>query len=277
MAAVYLAEAWFQLGDFDAAGKYLATGRDADHEIGRAFWFADALQHCPLSRAALSRDDGPSGATRLVMGSSSVVGVETLGDGYGVFAGGESICARLKVVELLACVALHPQGIERNRLQQRLLPDSDRRRGGNHFRQIVHQMRKSTGIVLDRLPGDRLALPEQPTIVVSDMEFQRLIDFPRDDGAEGLVAVRRAVDLCRGRYLGESEVDWAEERRHQLDCSSGAWDVAIEGDAAMDSMREPLLREILLRHRRRRVYRMLMQIEHQRGFSSTDSAVLACP
>lgn len=269
MAAVYLAEAWFQLGDFDAAGKYLATGRDADHEIGRAFWFADALQHCPLSRAALSRDDGPSGATRLVMGSSSVIGVETLGDGYGVFAGGESICARLKVVELLACVALHPQGIERNRLQQRLLPDSDRRRGGNHFRQIVHQMRKSTGIVLDRLPGDRLALPEQPTIVVSDMEFQRLIDFPRDDGAEGLVAVRRAVDLYRGRYLVESELDWAEERRHQLDLlfEDAAWDVAVEAmqrdelDAASHYCEEILLRNPY----REEVYRMLMQIEHQRG------------
>ena len=65
---------------------------------------------------------------------------------------------RTKILELVACLSLHPRGIDRFELQRRLFPEADQRSGGNHFRQIAHKLRHTTNVNLER-KGNLILVP----------------------------------------------------------------------------------------------------------------------
>jgi DNA-binding SARP family transcriptional activator len=124
---------------------------------------------------------------------------------------------RTKILELVACLALHPRGIDRFELQRRLLPDADQRSGGNHFRQIVHKLRRSTGVNLNRR-GNLVMLPETMAFVANDIESERMLATAgASSGPERRARLEAGLELAPGRYLDGSSLPWVEERRNYLD------------------------------------------------------------
>lgn len=124
---------------------------------------------------------------------------------------------RLKMLELVGYLSLHPGGIDRNVLQQQLFPKSDQRRGGNHFRQITHKLRAATGISLARFGGTKVTWPPNVTVDTADLEFERLLGSGGAEAGEDRIdTLRRAVAMS-GTYLERSDLPWADERRYQLD------------------------------------------------------------
>ena len=119
----------------------------------------------------------------------------------------------------MACLlAARPEGIRREDAQIHLFPESDRQRGGNYFRQVVHQLRKSTGLTLQRLPGSRIAFSADVRVDAADIRFERLLaEASGTAGEERLARLRNALELPVGPYLLESDLEWVSQRRFQLD------------------------------------------------------------
>jgi two-component SAPR family response regulator len=125
---------------------------------------------------------------------------------------------RIKIIELLALLVLHPDGIDRARLHEALFPDATLRNGGNHFRQISFKFRQITGLSLDRRDGNLIGLPADTIVDASDVRFEELLrtaSWATD--AERVLRLQSALDLVTGPYLGGSNLIWAEERRHHLE------------------------------------------------------------
>jgi DNA-binding SARP family transcriptional activator len=103
------------------------------------------------------------------------------------------------VLELVAYLtAHHADGVLRDQINLHLFPESDRRRGSNHFRQIVHQLRKTTGLTL--LLGTHGHLRWDPTIVPLslDANLERgIIEAGRLVGPEWVSARRFALDVMK--------------------------------------------------------------------------------
>jgi DNA-binding SARP family transcriptional activator len=125
---------------------------------------------------------------------------------------------RLKVLELAAHLALHPDGVDRNRLQEALFPDADQRRGGNYFRQVVHKLRQATGFGLARSAKGLVCWPSEVHVDAMDVRFERALNEAATlGGRDKLHRLQQAVDLATGPYLRESELEWAEARRFELE------------------------------------------------------------
>jgi len=123
---------------------------------------------------------------------------------------------RTKILELVAAVALHPHGINRSQLQERLFPEADQRNGGNHFRQIAHKLRHSTGVILERR-NTLVLFPSSVTLVADDIESERLLAAANSAGGEDRIEkLRTALSLPTGLYLEGSTLPWVEERRNYL-------------------------------------------------------------
>jgi len=124
---------------------------------------------------------------------------------------------RTKILELVACLALHPNGIDRFELQQRLFPEADQRSGGNHFRQIAHKLRHGTDVALER-HGNLVQLPRTLTFHANDIESERLlVAASAATGQERKQRLLAGLELVHGPYLESSTLVWVEERRNYLD------------------------------------------------------------
>uniref|UniRef100_UPI001C68C143 AfsR/SARP family transcriptional regulator n=1 Tax=Pseudonocardia pini TaxID=2758030 RepID=UPI001C68C143 len=132
-------------------------------------------------------------------------------------AGVEAPIRRLKLVELAVDLANHPGGLPRAVLQDRLFPEADRRRSGNHFRQVLFKLRELTGLSPDRLDQDRIMLP--PGQVVSDDRLfeERLATGRGRAPGESRAVLKSALDLVTGPFLPSSDLEWVADRRHYLD------------------------------------------------------------
>ena len=124
---------------------------------------------------------------------------------------------RLKLLELVACMSLHPNGVDRNQLQQKLFPDSDQRRGGNHFRQITHKLRAATGVSLTRFGGSKVTWPANVIVDTADLEFERLARPGTEMVGQKRTASLHEAAILSGSYLERSDLAWADERRYELD------------------------------------------------------------
>ena len=125
---------------------------------------------------------------------------------------------RIKVIELMALLVLHPDGIDRARLHPALFPEATLRNGGNHFRQIAFKFRQITGLSLDRRDGNMVGLPADTIVDAADVRFEELLrtaSWVTD--SERVLRLQSALELVHGPYLAGSNLDWAEERRNHLE------------------------------------------------------------
>jgi LuxR family maltose regulon positive regulatory protein len=233
LAAASLAEAEFRRGDLEA------SHRAADLAYHTAAVMGSFATLIPIVRSfpeLPAREDAHDSAAtmrwrRLVVSPSARppkrkladgaihLGLQPFGPDRDIFVNGEpQHIGRMKIVELLAYLVIHPDGTERGRLQQALFPEASLRNAGNHFRQISFKFRQLTGLSLDRRDGNRIGLPVGTVVDAADVQFEGLLRTASwGPPAERVELLRSALALVRGPYLGGSNLAWAEERRNHLD------------------------------------------------------------
>lgn len=236
LAAVCLAEAEAREGgDPERAHVAATTAYHASVLSGSYFWLLQGLDAFPDVRdREMARDASDSRWRRIVVAPSAsplgrdpvvvrerqkLIEVQPFGSGRDLIIDGEPCrIGRVRVIELAAYLALHPAGVERAELQRQLFPDSDQRRGGNHFRQIAHKLREATGVSLARSDGGLLTWPDDVAVDSLDVRFERLLSgSSAAAGEERLDRLQEAMSLVSGGYLEQSDLLWAEERRYHLD------------------------------------------------------------
>ena len=166
------------------------------------------------SGPSIHRDSDRAGRT-----SGSVFDIRPFGSSPDIVVDGQAAnVRRLKVLELACLLAVRPKGLRRDDAQNHLFPESDRQRGSNYFRQVVHQLRKSTGLTIQRLP-DR-------DIAVSGQRARRCRRYPvRTNPRRGIGSGGRRAPFASPESLGASyravplgsNLEWVSERRFQLD------------------------------------------------------------
>ncbi|MEV4380960.1 BTAD domain-containing putative transcriptional regulator [Streptosporangium sp. NPDC049644] len=234
-AATYLAEAEARLGHAEAASAAVELAYETANAIGCLFILKNALNDVPgVLRRQIENDVGgtrwrqlvghqpPEARKRQPAVASErviVIDVHTHGPVLDLIVDGVPRCSRrTKVLELAAYLTLHPEGVERHRLQERLFPDADPRRGGNYFRQVVHKLRQATGVNLARTSQSHVRWADGLYVDSTDLRFERMIKEAYGlRGAERLERIESTLELVEGPYLPESELEWAEERRHELE------------------------------------------------------------
>lgn len=182
-----------------------------------------------------------------------------------------------KILELAACLALHPGGINRFELQKALFPEADQRSGGNHFRQIAYKLRRVTDIVLRR-DGALVLFPENVTVVADDVETERLLSEASSfEGPDRRDRLTTALDLAHGSYLEGSSLRWVEERRNYLDLvlEEGRLELATLHLELDEPETARTVCEQMLRFNRYSdpAYRVLVEVERKFGSESSALAV----
>jgi LuxR family transcriptional regulator, maltose regulon positive regulatory protein len=293
MAALGLSEAEFRAGRDDRAATLAALAYDTSVAMGSFYALDMVLALCPQIRdreIARRPDDRrwsrPMATPRHVTrgrgrdgpGKASVLDIRVFGADREVILDGARVeVGRVKVMELLGYLARHPDGVDRMVLQEELLPEADIRRGANHFRQITHKLRETTGLSLVRR-GSRLTWPDHLQVDATDLAFERLVTSARGvSGAERAARLTEALGLVTGPFLAYSSLPWVDRRRYQLDVM---WEEAVlelgelaiaEGTpAAARSSVEQLLE---VNPYSEPAYRLLLRIEAEAGTESSRLAV----
>jgi ATP/maltotriose-dependent transcriptional regulator MalT/DNA-binding SARP family transcriptional activator len=248
-AAAYLAEAEDACGNAEQAAAAAGLAIDTATNMGSFFMLQQAVREVPgVLKRQVEVHDSDRRWRRLVghratapgpkagdVEHASFLDVQTHGAVPDLLVNGTACnVRRIKVLELAAYLALHVDGVERHRLQERLFPDADLRRGGNYFRQVVHKLRQSTGLSLARSSDGMVRFPDDVLVDSTDRRFERLL--AEADGLAGTARLDRltaAMALVEGAYLAESDLDWAETRRYELEvlatkAAADASELAIE-------------------------------------------------
>jgi LuxR family maltose regulon positive regulatory protein len=236
-AGIYLSEVEFQMGNVAEAVAIADETYELTERMGALFVLRRAVENTPevVERMIAHGDTGnrwrrlhglrktqPTVARQaptLASSSGHIVEVQTFGDAPDLIVDGSPInVRRLKTIEMAAYLALHPEGVERKRLQARLFPDADQRHGGNYYRQIVHKLRLCVGASLERNESGLISWPEGLFVESADQRFEKLLnDASQLTGLERLGRMRAALEIPVGDYLQDSNLEWAEERRFELD------------------------------------------------------------
>ncbi len=239
-AGLYLAEAEWRLGNEQRSLDLAREAYDVSAQMGSLFVLQRGLENVPnlLERQIASDDEdhrwrrlqllrkSPAAVARepvpthiSVASGGHTLEIQTFGDTADLVVDGHPACVkRLKTIEMAAFLALHPAGVERKRLQARLFPETDQRHGGNYYRQIVHKLRLSTGISLDRSPSGMVTWPSGWFVDSVDQRFERLTrEAGHLSGHERLARLKIALEIPTGAYLQDSDLEWVEERRFELD------------------------------------------------------------
>ncbi|MEV4604400.1 BTAD domain-containing putative transcriptional regulator [Amycolatopsis sp. NPDC049253] len=233
LAAAGLSEATARAGDDEAAHENAELAYRVATDMGSFWALIQAVRLFPeIRRREAARDRGDTRWSRLVVAPSSDrtadgphrpepstrrFELQPFGRGRDLYVDGvRANVGRTKLLELLACLALHPKGIDRFELQRRLFPDADQRSGGNHFRQVAHKLRLRTGIVLER-QGSLVLVSPALGLIARDVESERLL--AEASALPGPERRRRLLDglaPVEGLYLEGSCLPWVEERRAHL-------------------------------------------------------------
>lgn len=293
LAAAALSEAEARAGDQDAAHQAASTALRAAKKTGNYSFLIQAVRMFPdIRRREAARAPEASHWRRLVVAPSvrpvtevrerdhggAMLRIQPFGRDRDLYVDGSAArIGRIKILELVAAIALHPHGIARPLLQQQLFPEADSHNGGNHFRQIAHKLRHGTGITLDRR-GDLVLFPSSWVLMADDLESERLLAAANCSAQEErLEKLQAALRLATGPYLEGSTLSWVEERRYYL---SLVYEEARLGLAALylELGRPQPARdecEAVLAGNRYSdpAYRMLVEIERRVGSESSALAV----
>jgi DNA-binding SARP family transcriptional activator len=294
-AGIFRSEVEWRLGNEDLAQQIADEAYEAAAEMGAVFILRRALELVPnvierqitrekasdrwrriqglrTPRPAVARLEPPmaivdrDGQDR--KGGLEVrLEIQPFGEETDIIIDGRSASVRrLKVIEVAACLTLHPEGISRRQLQGKLFPDTDQRRGGNHFRQIVYKLRSYTGISPLRSDNGVVTWPADVSATSADLEFERLLaEASNLSGTERLESLSSALRLVRGSYLQDSSLDWVETRRCELEVMHTsalveAAEVAL-GLRYMDEAREYAERALASDPYSEAAYRALIRVE----------------
>lgn len=293
LAGVYLAEAERRLGDLEACDAAAAIAYEASLRMGAFPALQMGLNQFPevLNRQLKDPDQerwrrisitGPTSVvSRPLTSSRPLISVEIqpFGPHPDIVVGGVPAgVRRLKVLELACLLTAHAGGVNRSDLQVRLFPESDRRKGSNHFRQVVHQLRKATTLTLQRVSDSRVAWPDEFVVDAADLRFERaVVQAKALTGRERLERLSSARGLLTGLYLEASDLEWCRERRYRLDVVQEEAGLEIarlalelhEYDLARTLSEEMLERNPYLDE----AYRALIEIELAIGSESAARAV----
>ncbi|ODU06843.1 MAG: hypothetical protein ABS81_03320 [Pseudonocardia sp. SCN 72-86] len=277
-AGYALAEAHCRLADDASARAVLDDVRSRVGPLGSSYWADEALERCHRLRAgvllnlATAQDATEHVAASITERLPHLIELRPFHEPPAIVVDGvESTARRMKVVELIADLAQHPDGIERSRLQERLFPDVGRSRGGNHFRQIIFRLRELTGVRLER-SDNMVTWPAAVRLAAEDDEFERAAVAARDvrdPSPADVVALRAAVDLAPGVYLPGSDLAWVEQRRVYLSVlyeeavSTLLWWAVEASD--VDMVRHYASRALEINPFSEEIYGLLMQAEHLGG------------
>jgi DNA-binding SARP family transcriptional activator len=219
------AEAALRLNDAPRARSLLADLPPAGPAApGSPYWEAEAGAWCAATSDADLAGASPAVTAVPVRASAVTSGrgayLNTFGDPAVLAINGEvNVLRRTKLAELVADLAVHSGTADRVALQLRMFPDADRRRAGNHFRQVLFKLRELAGITLDRPTADTVSWPAGLPLTASDTEFEeqirQVLGHP-DQAAADPGRLRAVLDIASGVYLPASELDWAAERRNYL-------------------------------------------------------------
>jgi LuxR family transcriptional regulator, maltose regulon positive regulatory protein len=233
MAAAGLSEAESRLGHADAASEAAELAYHVSMLTCTFSVLVQAVHLFPdIQRRQLARSPEDSRWRRLVVAPSvrqrapalqpeatgATLVLQPFGRQRDLIADGQPArIGRTKILELVACLSLHPKGIDRFELQRRLFPEADQRSGGNHFRQIAHKLRHTTNVNLERR-GNLVLLPTSLAFTANDLESERILrSASAFAGQERRVRLEQGLALSCGPYLEGSTLPWVEERRNYLD------------------------------------------------------------
>jgi tetratricopeptide (TPR) repeat protein len=232
MACVYLSDAEARLDRPGVAHELATTALDVTDTTGARRWLAVALRDVPdvVDRElaadasdprwrALIADDAVVTRVHRRPGRARSIDLQPFGPHPDIFVDGAPLAVhRFKVIELVAYLVLHPDGVDRHELQRNLFPGVDQRRGGNHFRQIAHKLHQLTGIRLARAAEGEVIWPEDAALDSLDGRLERTISGAQSlEGPDRLAELRLVLDEIPGPYLERSVLAWAEHRRYQLE------------------------------------------------------------
>jgi DNA-binding SARP family transcriptional activator len=239
------AEAALRLHDPELARSVLAGLPPSEPGApGSPYWEAEASRWCTASLDVKPADTPAAAAvgqarTRAAAPAHAAY-LSTFGDPAVLAVDGKvNVLRRTKLAELVADLAVHGGATDRVALQLRMFPDADRRRAGNHFRQVLFKLRELAGITLDRPTAETVSWPAGITLTASDTEFEEQIRLLLGDPAQAglsqpgpiaagtaggdpaqagtdLDRLRAVLDIASGVYLPASELDWVAERRNYL-------------------------------------------------------------
>jgi DNA-binding SARP family transcriptional activator len=234
MAAAGLSEAEARLGELEAASEAAELAYHVSMLTCSFSVLVQAVHLFPdVQRRQLARFPDDSRWRRLVVAPSvrrrahgtqpevadgATLVLQPFGRQRDLIVDGEPArIGRTKILELVACLSLHPRGIDRFELQRRLFPEADQRSGGNHFRQIAHKLRHTTNVNLER-KGNLVLLPTSLAFTANDLESERILGLASAfSGQERRERLEAGLALAVGPYLEGSSLPWVEERRNYLD------------------------------------------------------------
>jgi DNA-binding SARP family transcriptional activator len=293
LAATALSEAEARIADDDAAHKAASVALEAATMTGNHSFLVQAVHLFPdVRRRETARDPEGSHWRRLVVSPSvrpvnevrardctgGILRIQPFGRDRDLYVDGVAAhIGRIKILELVAAIALHPHGIPRPQLQQQLFPEADNRNGGNHFRQIAHKLRHGTGVILERR-NDLVLFPSSRVLIADDITSERLLAAANSSpDEERLEKLQSALRLATGPYLEGSMLSWVEERRFYL---AVVYEEARLGLAALylelgrpQAAREECEAVLAGNRYSDPAYRMLVEIERRVGSESSALAV----
>jgi DNA-binding SARP family transcriptional activator len=273
-ALLIRAECELRLDDKGSARASLAESLSVPYTS--SYWTGRARSYCRALQKIGWLDqphaDGGAEVSGIQSKNPSVVELRPFANPPQVVVDGQvTEVRRVKVVELIADLALHPEGADRSALQLRLFPDVSKARGGNHFRQIVFRLRELTGVTLERPTSSTVAWPADVKLVASDVEFEQTLLRSRTSAAHpaGVDELLAAIEAGVGTYLVDSDLEWIEQRRNYLSVllEEAMLDVlrsiVVVGD--IDAIRRWGRRILDLDPYNDEVYLLLMRAERHRG------------
>jgi LuxR family maltose regulon positive regulatory protein len=292
MAAAALSEAEAQLGNDEAAAEAASLAYHVAQLTGSLWSLIRAVRLFPdIQRRESKRNPRDARWRRLLVApstrpakparttsSETTLLLQPFGRDRDIFINGEPAgIGRIKMLELVACLVLHPRGIDRGVLQQKLFPDADQKSGGNHFRQIAHKLRHETGITLERR-GTLVLVPESIELVANDTESERMLEAASSaTGDERRARLQEGLSLVGGTYLERSTLGWVEERRNYLNLiyEEARLELArLHLDLGELTEARELCESVLQVNRYSDpAYRVLVQIERRTGSESSALAV----
>lgn len=234
LAAIALAEAQYLEGDLSGSHESAELAYEVAKSTGNLAVLNWALHlFDDVRRREMNKDPqdsrwrrvfaAPSARpTRAVIDSSdddtsSVLCLQPFGRKHDLLIDGvPQNIGRIKLLELVACVARNPGGIDRYLIQEMLFPEVSQRSGANYFRQVVHRFKQQTGVTLNR-SGNLLSFPSDVRVVTMDEECESLLASASGLTDEGRIErLTAGLRLITGAYLEGSTLGWAEERRNHL-------------------------------------------------------------
>jgi len=230
MAAIYLSEAEWELKNESASDSAALIAYQSSEQMGAFPPLQLALRQFPeVSRRQLARQPDINwknfdySDTKVVVPQlderNTDVFLQTFGQNVDVHINGHELSiGRLKVIELMYYLLAHPKGASRLSVQLALFPETDRRKGSNHLRQVVYQLRKCTGLTLERRARDTISWNADIVARSADNEFESALRRAKDlVGQERLDKLTSALKLVNGVFIPGSNLEWVSVRRDELE------------------------------------------------------------